>query len=296
MASSAWIRKNPSPIALLGLGVLVIAYARAAHGSSHDLPRAAAKMTAQSSAQQLLSDVARAAGASDAAIELALARYHAATAVYRASEPAFATSWQKACFLHALLHRHMLQGPYQAAASSVTTALAGGPYNCASATALYLALARDFGLQAEGVAAPGHVWCRVDEADASFDVETTQVDWHERLQARNCRSGRPLDDARLVALVHYNQGVRLHRECRFVEAIASNRQALALDPDSPQARDNLLAVIHNWSVLLAASGQGVEALPAWAAGLQCDPFSATLWNDVERWLAEVKKPAKPASP
>jgi hypothetical protein len=299
MASCSHIGKNPLYIALLGLGVLAIA-ARAAHGNSHDLPQRVAhpRSAARTSAEQLLSQMAQAAGASNAAVELAIAQYDAATAEFRANEPVFPTSLSKARFLHALLHRRILQGPYQASANSVATALTGGPYNCASATAIYLALAKDFGLRAEAVAAPGHVWCRVSEIDVSFDVETTQVDWHARGRSRTprCNSGRTLDDAGLVALVHYNQGVRLHRQFRFVDAIAANRQALAIDPHCPQARDNLLAAIHNWSVLLAASGQGVEALPAWAAGLQCDPFSITIWNDVQRWLAEVQKPAKLVGP
>jgi tetratricopeptide (TPR) repeat protein len=122
-----------------------------------------------------------------------------------------------------------------------------------------------------------------------FDVETTQPNWsaHESTNMACPRPGRPLNGAGLVALVHFNQGVRLHRQGRFVEAIEANRQALELDPHCHQARGNLLAAIHNWSLMLAASGQGVEALPVLAMGLANAPHSRTLRADIDRWLQQA---------
>lgn len=237
-------------------------------------------------AETLLTEMAQAAGASTLEMEIALARFRECIKELHAADTVDGDCQHKARVLHEFLHHRVLRGPYQVSATSVPTALSGGPYNCTSGTALLLALAIEFGLQVDAVAAPGHVWCRVSDEGSMFDIETTQPDWSTTAPSAETspRQGRTLDTAGLVALVHYNQGVRLHRQGRFVEAIEANRLALRLDPRCEQARDNLRAAIHNWSLMLTASGQGVEALPAWAAGLASDPESLTLRADIQGWL------------
>ncbi len=79
--------------------------------------------------------------------------------------------------IHEFIHADILRGKYDPAASDVAVVLAGGSYNCASGSALFLTLARAFEVEATAVSVVGHVWCRVKIDDGPLDVETTCRDW-----------------------------------------------------------------------------------------------------------------------
>jgi hypothetical protein len=188
----------------------------------------------------------------------------------RASGNVFGNPRQQAQAIHKFIHARILRGRYETGGSNLAAALAGGPFNCATASVLFLAIAADFDLDAHAVAVPGHVWCRVVTAGSSFDVETTCRNWFEfaageRVEddpaspfmaehARRSASARELDEHALIAVFHYNRGVRLLREERFPEATFANLRALTLDPRCTSAHDNLLATINNWSLALARQG------------------------------------------
>jgi hypothetical protein len=291
MAHFARIDRGCIKLALLALGAIGASRAHVTCADAKAVIRSPATPTSsrRADAETLLTEMALAAGTSKVDVDIALDRYRADVAELHATGQVAGNALQKAQFLHGFLHRRVLLGTYQVPASNVTAALSGGPFNCTSATAIFLALATEFGLQADAMAAPGHVWCRVTDDGAVFDVETTQTCWtaHAATSRARSRPGRSLNDLGLAALVHYNQGVHLHRQARFIEAIEANRQALELDHGCHQARENLLAATHNWSLMLAASGQGVEALPALASGLATAPHNPTLWADVDRWLRQT---------
>jgi tetratricopeptide (TPR) repeat protein len=248
---------------------------------------------APTSSEARLVQLANAAGATDVEITRALARYRLLAQELRVSSLPVDRSAQAAESLHAFLHRRVLHGAYQAQASDLAAALTGGPYNCTSATALLIALAQELQLPAVAVAGSGHVWCRLVVGGRPFDIETTQPHWTKGQlpQETRMRAGRPLDHAGLLALVHYNRGVRLHRQGRFAEAIDANRLALQLDPLCVPARGNLLAAVRNWSLMLSASGQAAQALPALAEGLAVAADDWPLRVEVERWVRQALVPA-----
>ena len=100
------------------------------------------------------------------------------------------------------MHAEILRGKYDVAGSDLSVTLAGGPFNCATATALFLALAERFDLAAQAVSVVGHVWCRVTAGDEFFDVETTCPDWfavaqRARNSARYRRCGKNMWNAPL---------------------------------------------------------------------------------------------------
>jgi hypothetical protein len=178
----------------------------------------------------------------------------------RSSDRMHGTPGERARAIHAFLHAEILRGKYDAATSDLASALAGGPFNCASATALWIALARECGLDARAVSVVGHVWCRLDLAGEPFDVETTSRDWFlladRRAQdpalavtpayqdhLRRRAVARELDERALVAIFHYNRGVRLLREGRFLAAANANLAALALDGQCQPAYGNLAAAL-----------------------------------------------------
>lgn len=134
-----------------------------------------------------------------------------------------------------------------------------------------------FDVDARGVAVVGHVWCRVITPDGSFDVETTCPNWFELTASlaadndppenpllvehlRRVAAARVLDEPALIAVIHYNRGLRLLKQQRFHAAATANLQALQLDPQCEPARENLLVTLNDWSLALAAHGQTELAL------------------------------------
>ena len=194
---------------------------------------------------------------------------------------------QKAGAIHAFVHQRILTGKYETSGSDLAATLDGGAFNCATASALFLALAAEFDLDARAMSAPGHVWCRVATAAGPLEVETTCADWFDILaatrpahQGANQRSwptngvappARVLDARAFLAVFHYNRGVQLLRQERFDAAVRANLAALTLDPECQEAHDNLLATINNWSVALAAEGQGELGEMLLAQGLALAP-------------------------
>ena len=148
----------------------------------------------------------------------------------------------RAAAVHAFMHEAILRGTYKAPASDLAVALDGGPYNCASATALLVALLREFDVAAEPVSVVGHVWCRIDTQHGRMAIETTCKDWfvlarrrenltpQQRAQQpavwqehdRRVAQGRGLEETAFVAIFHYNRGVRMLRQGRFIAWIGAN--------------------------------------------------------------------------
>lgn len=160
--------------------------------------------------------------------------------------------------IHAFLHDRVLHGTYLASASDIGAALDGGPFNCAAATGLFLALAAECGLKADAVSVRGHVWCRVHDAGRSIEIETTCSNWFEIADRyagvaigdvspavaehrRRAATGRVLSQSEFLAIFHYNRGVTFLRQQQFAAAAQANRRALALDPNCRPAQENLAA-------------------------------------------------------
>lgn len=74
------------------------------------------------------------------------------------------------------LHEDLFQ-QYDEAQSTVSGVLETGTYNCISSALIYMALARELGLQVRGVLMPSHAFVEVELADGTtLDVETTSED------------------------------------------------------------------------------------------------------------------------
>jgi hypothetical protein len=169
----------------------------------------------------------------------------------------------KARAIHSYIHDKILQGEYTLSASDVAEVLAGGDYNCASVSALFLTLADAFDLDACAASVLGHVWCRVRTDDGAFDIETTCRDWFDLAAARadfapaeharqsqawqdhrrRVAQARELDQAAHVAVFHYNRGVQLLRQGEFTAAATANLRALELDWQCEPAYGNLWAAL-----------------------------------------------------
>jgi hypothetical protein len=181
----------------------------------------------------------------------------------RSRGAAHGNSLAKASAIHAYLHSEILRGKYQPSASDVAVVLAGGDYNCASVSALFLTLAEAFDLDACAASVIGHVWCRVRTDDAGFDIETTCRDWFALAAARadftpaeharqsqawqdhrrRVAQARELDQSAFVAVFHYNRGVQMLRQGDFTAAAAANLHALELDLQCEPAYGNLWAAL-----------------------------------------------------
>ena len=171
---------------------------------------------------------------------------------------------RRARLIHEFIHTAILRGKFDPAGSDLAVTLAGGPFNCASVSALFLALAADLGVEAQAVSVTGHVWCRVTAEDYAFDVETTarqwftiarqnaaggpgaaSTAWQEHL--RRSRAGRVLDQTSFLAIFHFNRGVSLLRSGRLGDAAVANLRAIALDFRCRPAWENLWSAVLGWS-------------------------------------------------
>jgi len=171
---------------------------------------------------------------------------------------------RRARLIHEFIHAEILRGKFDPAGSDLAAALAGGPFNCASVSALFLALAADLGVKAQAVSVTGHVWCRVTAEEYAFDVETTArqwftiarqnaagglgasgTAWQEHL--RRSRAGRELDETAFLAIFHFNRGVSLLRSGRLGDAALANLRAISLDIRCRPAWENLWSAAHGWS-------------------------------------------------
>jgi hypothetical protein len=237
---------------------------------------AAPRSPSQRSADLLLRSVLRVSGYDKTQVDHwqhVLARF---AAKLRARGTVAGDSRQKAQVIHAYVRNEILRGKFDAAESDLGVALSGGSFNCASASALFLAMAREFELDARAVSVLGHVWCRVKTEQGTLEVETTARDWFAREAAgeaaspqersplyqehlRRVAQSRPLDDAEFLAIFHYNRGVGLFRAGRLGDAAAANLAALVLDPACRPAYENFAACAQ-----VPLAGRHVSAPPAGA--------------------------------
>jgi tetratricopeptide (TPR) repeat protein len=203
------------------------------------------------------------------------------------------------------MHRHVLTGRYESDCSELSAALQEGCYNCLTATILYQCLCRRFDLPATAVAAPAHVFSRL-QLEEPLEIETTYplvleapldstADGRPRRAPRQAgptaHNTRPLSPVQLVAKVYYNRGVaRLGRE-RFREAVAALETSVQLDPDDEMARENLLAAINNWALAHCEAGRFREASDLLAYGRQLAPDCPALQaNDLhihQKWAVHL---------
>jgi hypothetical protein len=255
------------PIALvaicaLGVGSLRAGDRRAASDNEPDHVRQVADLHASS--QSLVRGVLLAGGASPGDAARHERAFRAFAQRLRDRGTVAGDARRRARAIHEFMHAEMLRGAYDSAASDLAATLDGGAFNCASASAVFLALAREFELEAQAVSVVGHVWCRVNCREGPFDVETTCRDWfplaehrdtpqaapsrHWEDHVRRAASARVLDEPAFLAVFHYNRGVRLLREGRFAAAAAANIAALTLDAGCQPAYANLAAAVNGWSL------------------------------------------------
>jgi tetratricopeptide (TPR) repeat protein len=214
------------------------------------------------------------------------------------------------------MHRQVLCGGYDLAATDLRVVLDQGRFNCISATVLFNYFAGELGLKCRGLEMPSHAMSRVLLPEGPVDVETTCPRWFQLAgdlrqqtaaasennaeplwcsrpgcQGRRdacttngsptAQKAREVSPSQLAAMIYYNRGVDLLTEKRFAEAAAANVKSLRLDPNNLTARGNLLATINNWSIHLGDSEHFAEAVDLLRRGLAIDrKFDAFAQNYV----------------
>ena len=223
------------------------------------------------------------------------------------------------------MHRRVLCGGYDLAATDLRVVLDEGALNCINATVLFNFFGGELGLPCRGLEMPSHAMSRVLLPDGAIDVETTCPRWfhlagdpRQQTAAASENDSRPLWCSRLgcqgrrdacttnssaphkarevspiqlAAMIYYNRGVDLLAEKRFAEAAAANAKSLRLDPNNLTARGNLLATINNWSIHLGDSGHFAEAVALLRQGLaidrKFDPFAQNYLHVHHQWVEHL---------
>jgi hypothetical protein len=203
-----------------------------------------------------------ASGSEQSEIEACRSRLETLLTSWPAAGMVEATPRQRAKRLFELMHRELLTGGYRPEANHVAHTIQQGAYNCLSATILWLHLAHELGIESCARQLPGHVQSVVLVDGSRLVVELTSPGSFsgDRSAIPSTGVGRDLDDAAVVAAVYYNRGLSLLAEQRFAEALTATYLAHRLDPESVEARGNVLAILNNWALALAERQQLRRAL------------------------------------
>ncbi len=192
--------------------------------------------------------------------------------------------------LFRFMHREVLRGEYRSGQNDLTRLLETGDYNCVTATILYQTLCRASAAPTRAVAAPAHVFCRLD-ADLGGDVETTCPTWFEQAQRKNPRAGRVVSDVQLVGKIFYNRGVYFLEHERFSQALEQLDVSLQFDKQDRTAQSNRLAAYNNWALAKVHANQFAEAIELLGRGMAIDssygPFLANDLHIHQRWVNDL---------
>lgn len=184
-----------------------------------------------------------------------------------------------------LMHEELLNGDYDADCGDIRRAFETGDYNCVTATLLYQSLLRRCDLQADTVALPGHVRCRI----GSETMETTHPSGRlpdDSFDRSHDAKERQLNDVQLLAKLFYNQGLLHLASRRFSDSLEATELSWQLDREHIAARQNIAAVINNWALRLSAPGTYEQAIGLLQRGRAMEPgFGLLAVNEQLLWQA-----------
>lgn len=186
------------------------------------------------------------------------------------------------------MHEKILWGQYKNNCSQLKDIFQNGDYNCLSATILFNTMAAEIGLSLEAVERPGHILSRLQK-DPSWTIETTCPKWFSRQHRQGLPDGSkkealvtaeeeliPITSVQLLSRVYYNRAVELLHRQQFVEAITATKISLRLDNSHDLSKENLLAGMNNWALLLCESGDYEGAVARLASIRDISPNYGTL--------------------
>jgi tetratricopeptide (TPR) repeat protein len=198
--------------------------------------------------------------------------------------------------LLSLLHDHIFTGRYDSSASQISATFANGDYNCASAAVLFLAAAEMADFSACAVLLPGHVHCRVwiERQRRWLDVEpSVRSGQSDSNVATTTTQVRELTRVQLLAKLYYNLGIDQLRQGNYAGALRCARYGWQLDPRHRAAKDNVTAIVNNWSLALCQRQEFEEALRLIRNGLAQSPDDDLLAvNEIHiyiTWMQELMR-------
>jgi hypothetical protein len=199
------------------------------------------------------------------------------------------TPSEKADLLLSWLHAEAMKQGYRKQQSSLAVVLKTGTYNCVSATALYVVLARRLGLDVRTVQVPGHLFAVLHVKDRQVDIETTNGCGFNPSGKRPTGKRREVGELGLLGAVYGNRIAHLDRAKHHHEALRAGLCALRIDPDCSLVRKNTTAVFVNWSADLGKERQFEQAVRVAAEGLRLFPKESKLRDNHQAALAALVK-------
>ncbi|MGD9126303.1 MAG: hypothetical protein PVH19_02900 [Planctomycetia bacterium] len=216
-------------------------------------------------------------------------------------------------FIFEFMHREILTGGYELQATNLKSIFEERRFNCVSATLLYCCLAAEFDLDVRGLETVGHAMSCLVLPNEQIEIESTCPRWFHLASDPKRRAElvektigiRPDDktknyrlvsEVELVATIYYNRGLDMLAEGNFAGSLVANATALNLDPSNKTAHGNLLAVLNNWAISLAGSGEYLEAIGLLETGIRIDPKFATFHTNIlhvhRRWVEDLCKESR----
>lgn len=204
------------------------------------------------------------------------------------------------------VHESAMPNKYESGQSSLTAVFDTGKQNCVSSSALVYLVGKSHGFDLRPMSIPGrqfvvgHAFLDLVDGKSRVLVETTDADGYDAETKRNKpgvivlgrvtnrADAHEVDGVGLAAMIYANRGAGQEKggSPDRPAAVALTLCALALDPVSPTATNNLTASFVNWGPELAKAGEYERAVKACGFGLAAAPRSDDVWQNAHYTWAQ----------
>lgn len=208
------------------------------------------------------------------------------------------------------LHAGAMDKGYVEAQTNMSVVLRDKQFNCVSSATLYNIIGRRLGLDARGIEVPDHAFTILYDGTDHVDVETTtprgfdptrdraalnafsRTTGYNYISDKHRAKRRELDDAGMVALTYYNQGVTATKNEDFANALLYYFRALSLDPRNKSAIKNTLFVLSKWSLKTIDDEDYLSAVRILDAALSFAPTDRGSRHNMRYALSKAMVAAK----
>ncbi|HZN35659.1 MAG TPA: hypothetical protein VFB80_17640 [Pirellulaceae bacterium] len=207
------------------------------------------------------------------------------------------------------LHAGVMSKGYDLDETTLTAIFDQGKFNCVSSSAMYYLVGSRLGLKLQlisipgGPFLPGHAALDLIDGRQRVQVEPTNpdgFDWQTKIKRPGVivlgfvpdrKQGREVDPLGLAATIYSNRGVELGKSDppRRLEEARMYASALALDPLTSTATNNLTALFTNWGPALADDQKFEEGVRVLALGRSLALETRDLENNLSAvWSQHIK--------
>ena len=204
------------------------------------------------------------------------------------------------------IHDRVMKNGYESGQSSLTAVFDTGKQNCVSSSAVVYLVGKSHGFDLRPMSIPGgqftdgHAFLDLVDGKNRLLLETTSPDGFDSEtklnkpgvvvigRTTNRKEAREVDGVGVAGMIYANRGTASDKaeSPDRPAAAAYALSALALDPLSPTATNNLTAVLANWGPALAKEGKFEDAVRVCEFAVRAAPHSDGVRNNAAHTWGE----------